>query len=601
MLKRSPSPSLFVVLTVVLITAVVSVNVLWKGNDGEGWRNTIRSDAKGYYSYLVAVFIRHDLGHEPPAWEYIHETPSGTLNKYFSGTAVMMAPWFLVGHGLALVDADAPNDGYSVYHMKAIAVGGWAYLFLGLLALRALLRGIGVRDAVVAWTLLGLGLGTTLLQYSAVQPGWSHVYTFCAVSTFLLLIHRLAMGAHMRWYVAAAALFGLIVLIRPVNGLVLLAIPIVAGDRTGLLFTRLFQRPSTLLLAVLAGSSIVAVQPLLWYLQTGHWIEWGYRDEGFHWDRPEILEVLFGFRRGLFLWTPFLILPALCALMLWRQDRLRSAFSLLYWSVNTYVIASWWIWYYGSGFGSRVYIDHFPVLVIPMALVLQQVSARWWVAARIFIVLCVALFLAQYTQYHTGILHHEHMDRAKYSATFLRFGEAHRDRLGGKWEAPPFNPNGMEAVIIAATDLERSSEHWRDGLVVARPEAFSGGHVCVFDAEHEFGTLFSASAGQLPTGRELYLEVGLQCYEERAGDSFEALAIASIQRPDDSFAFYSSFRMNATPGIADSTWRHMEFRIPLPALAEGDRLAFYLWNSEGKSRFLTDDLFMRVWAVRPYH
>ena len=600
MLQRRPSASLLATLVVVLVAILVSVNVLWKGSDGEGWRNTIRSDAKGYYSYLVAVFIRHDLGHELPAWEYIHETPTGTLNKYFSGTAVMMAPWFLAGHGLALLDADAPNDGYSVYHMKAIAIGGWGYLLLGMLALRALLRGMDVRDAVVAYILIGLGLGTTLLQYTAVQPGWSHVYSFCAVSAFLLLIHRLSVGANMRGYVAAAALLGLIVLIRPVNGLVLLALPIVAGDRTGLLLTRLFQRPVILVLAGLAGASVVALQPLLWHLQTGHWLEWGYRNEGFHWGRPEIIEVLFGLRRGLFLWTPILILPALCAVLLWRVDQMRSAFSLIYWSVNTYVIASWWIWYYGSGFGSRVYIDHFPVLVIPMALVLQHASRRWWITARIFIVLCMALFLAQYTQYHTGILHHEHMDRAKYSATFLRFGEAHRDRLGGKWEAPPFNPKGMEAVLLDATDMERSSAHWRDGHVVERPEAYSGSRVCVFDAEHEFGTMFSAAAGSLPTGRELYLEVGFECYEERAGDSFEALAIASIQRPDESFAHYGSFRMNATPGTRDSTWRHLEYRIPLPALAEGESLSFYLWNPEGGSKFLTDDLFMRVWAVEPY-
>jgi hypothetical protein len=408
------------------------------------------------------------------------------------------------------------------------------------------------------------------------------------------------MGTDSRWAIAAAALLGLIVLIRPVNGLVLLALPVVAGHRSGALILRIVKRPGVLVTALLAGAALIAVQPVLWYLQTGQWFEWGYRNEGFHWDRPEIMEVLFGFRRGLFMWTPLLILPALCTILLWRRDRIRSAFSLLYWAVNTYVIASWWIWYYGSGFGNRVFIDHLPVLVIPMALVLGNASKRWWWSARAYIVVCIALFIAQYTQYHTGILHHEHMDREKYKATFLRFGETHRDRLGGKWEVPPFNPKGLEAVLMDATDLERNSAHWRDGHVVERPEAFSGTHVCVFDAEHEFGTLFNAPAGSLPTGRELYLEVGLRCYEERAGDSFEALAIATVQRPDDSFAFYSSFRMNATPGKEDGAWRHLRFRIPVPALREGERLAFYLWNPEGRSRFLTDDLFMRVWAVKPY-
>src|SRR5690606_38779711 len=136
--------------------------------DGEGWKQTIRSDAKGYYGYLVAILIRKDLGNEPIAWEYVHQTPTGTLNKYFSGTSLMMAPWFLIGHDLALGDPKVPHDGLSVYEQKTIGVGGWVYLLLGLLALRALLLGMGVREGVVAWSIVMLGLGTTLLQYAAV-------------------------------------------------------------------------------------------------------------------------------------------------------------------------------------------------------------------------------------------------------------------------------------------------------------------------------------------------------------------------------------------------------------------------------------------------
>jgi hypothetical protein len=43
MLRRS-SPSLLVVLLAVLVTAVVSVNGLWIGEKGDGWKGTVRSD-----------------------------------------------------------------------------------------------------------------------------------------------------------------------------------------------------------------------------------------------------------------------------------------------------------------------------------------------------------------------------------------------------------------------------------------------------------------------------------------------------------------------------------------------------------------------------
>ena len=133
---------------------------------------------RGYYSYLTAAFLRNDLGNEPFAYEYVQRTPNGTLNKYFCGTAIAMAPWFAVGHGLALLDDTAPRDGYSAYEMKAISIGGWVYYLLGLLALRALFRRLSVRERVIAWLILGLGFATPLLQYVAIQPGWSHVYSF---------------------------------------------------------------------------------------------------------------------------------------------------------------------------------------------------------------------------------------------------------------------------------------------------------------------------------------------------------------------------------------------------------------------------------------
>jgi len=595
---RRTSASLLVIFAVVLFTAALSVRGLWWGEDGKAWQSIIRSDAKGYYGYLTAIFLRHDLGHEEYVWEYVNETPTGTLNKYFCGTSVMMAPWFALGH-FALADPDKPRDGFTIYELTAISMGAWVYLLLGLLALRALFRGMAVRDGVIAWILLGLGSGTTLLQYAALQPGWSHVYSFCAVSVFLLLVHRLARGASLWWAVAAAAVLGLVVLIRPVNALVLLAVPVVAGADTLVILGRLLKQPLVLLSMTIAGALVVGIQPMLWHAQTGHWFEWGYKGEGFHWDRPEVFKVLFGFRRGLFLWTPFFLLAALSALLLWWRDRVRSISSLIYWGANTLVISSWWIWYYGSGFGSRVFIDHYPVLILPMALVLHHWQGRWWVGARVFIAACIVLQLAQMWQYHARILHHESMDREKYLYSFLKFGDAYRDQLGGNYQAPPYNPNGMEMIIEESCDLEHTCMHWTGGKIEHRPEAFSGGNVCVFDPTIDYGISFHANTGTLPAGRALFLEVGLQRYEEHSGDSHALLGIAEVRRRDGTMSYYEPFPINPVPGKA-RTWQQLEYRIPVPPLEEGDELRFYFSNKDHVARLLIDDVFMRVSAAKPY-
>ena len=593
------SASRFTVFALVLITALTSVFGLWRGTDGEGWKETIRSDARGYYGYLQAVFIRGDLGQEPFNSTYVKYTRTGTLNKYYCGTSVLMAPWFGIGHAFAVNDPDSPKDGLSAYEQKAIGVGAWVYLFIGLLGLRALFRAMGIRDAVIVWTLLALVLGTPLLQYAAMQPGWSHVYTFSAVAAFLLAIHRISTDASPRWMIGAGALLGLIVLIRPVNVLVVLAVPLVAANGLGALLRTMLRQRATLL-AALACIAVFAVQPALWYAQTGNFYEYGYKGEGFHWTRPEVIKVLIGFRRGLFLWTPMMLLPALAVPLLWRRDRVKAITAALYWAIITYVISSWWIWYYGGGFASRVYIDHYPALVVPMVLVLHHWTGGRWLIVRIFLVGSIALNLAQLWQYHHGFLHPESMDSAKYRYSFLRFDEAHRDKLGGNYQEAPYNPNGMELILEETCGMDDSCGFWSGGKRVQVPWAHSPATVCQYDRATEFGLYFNASTDTLPVGRALYMEIGLQRYEARSEASLPALGVTEVRNAKGVIYFYQPFRMNPVPGKA-AVWEQLEYRIPVPPLLRGDRLSFYLWNKDKRAEFFVDDVFMRVSAVKPYH
>lgn len=594
-----PRASTLVVLLITAIHAVVAVRGLWSAPLGDLPGSIVRSDVKGYYGYLQAIFLRNDLGHEPYQWEYVRKTPTGTLNKYFCGTAVMMAPWFAIGHSLSFADPDTPKDGLSDMEMRALSVGALVYLLLGLLAVRALLTGLGVRDAPMAWTLGAFGLGTQLMQYAAMQPGWSHVYSFCTIALFLLIVQRLAQGANARWAIPAAMLFAIIVLIRPVNALVILALPIVVGAGAGELLKRLLREPIAILAAMVAGAAVLSLQPLLWYAQVGKWFAYGYHGEGFHWDRPEIIKVLIGFRRGLFLWAPVLLLSAIGTFHMLRTDRRRGVWMLVYWMVNTYVISAWWIWYYGSGFGSRVFVDHYPVLAIPMAMILNGLTGRWWLVVRLYVVACCALLGIQMWQYHAFILHHESMDRAKYVHTFLRWDDRYRGQLAGCYQSPPYNPNGMERLIEESCDFEHACTYWSAGGISRIPIAYSGAHACYFPDGREFGPAFSVPPDSLPIGRALYLEVGLQRFELRSGGSRSLLAVTDVVHADGSHGFYAPFHINPLPP-AVCVWEQLEYRIPVPPLDAGDRLNFYFWNKDRDAQVALDDVFMRVSAVNPY-
>lgn len=596
MFRGRPSLSTLAIAIVMVFFAIITWR--WSWNQGPV---IIRSDAEGYYGYLRAVFINHDLGHERPNHTYLHRTPQGTLNKYFAGEAVMLTPFFLVAHGWAHLSG-AATDGLSTPYMRAVGIAGLTYALLGLLAFRRVMRRLGVSEAVAALALLSTGFGTQLVQYASIQPGWSHVYSFCMISTFLWLTLRMADAVRPGRAVAWGLALGLIVLLRPVNGLVILAVPVVLGNGALAFVRTCMERRGSLLLAVLAAGVVVFIQSLLWHAQTGRFWADGYRGEGFHWDRPRIAEVLLGIRRGLFLWTPLLLLAAFSACWIWRRERVRSLAVLLYWAANTYVIASWWIWYYGSGWGARVYIEHYPVLLLPLALMLQgwYTGWRWRWRAAVLTIAGVSMFtMAQFYQYNHRMLHPEAMDSRKYAYSFLRFDEDHRDRLGGMYRIAPYNPNGMDTLLHEKWDAEGTWSHWT-GRRLRAEDAPSLSHVVACDLMDEFGPSFTMRGFELPKGRELYVAIGFERRVDQVDDTRSVVCITTLEDSCGVPSFYEPFAMEPVPPEQPGTWEHIEYRVHVPAVSAGEDLKFYFWNKESRARFRVDDLDVTVLAVRPY-
>lgn len=585
-------PSALVIILGMMVYSVVAVQ--W------GWTKEppiIRSDAEGYYGYLRAIFINQDLGHEQPNDTYVHSTPDGTLNKYFAGEAVLLLPFFLGGHLWAHLTG-APLDGLSTPYQCAVGVAALCYLLIGLLAFRAFLRRSGVRDGIVACIIAILMGGTQLIQYAAMQPGWSHVYSFALIALFLLTARKYTSGATLRDRLVLALLYGAIVLVRPVNGLVLLALPLVWGRDTRGVLTGFMERPLVLLAMIGTAAAVVSIQLFLWHAQVGHWFADGYKGEGFYWDRPQVIKVLFSVRRGLFLWAPVLLAPALALVVLWRTDRFRAISAALYWAANTYVISCWWVWYYGSGWGQRVFVDHYPVLFYPLALVLND--ARPKAVQRVMAVLAVACVftLAQFQQYRLGLIDPECMDRGKYAAVFMRFDKAQAYPWGGRYRVAPFEPNGSDTLMHERWDATTSTPHWT-GRTRGWPGAPSGNDVVELDREHEFGPGFLVHADQLPRGRALYIGLGFERMVRDTGDTRDVLVVASINEADGTLSFYDRFRMEPMrpmPGV----WQHLEYRLDAPPVKDGATLKVYFWNQRGQAGFLADDLDLTLMAVRPY-
>ena len=96
------------IIVILLIMLGVSNNLHW---GDENWRYTLDADAKGYFAYLPAVFVYHDLNYgffdelegdkyfiDSQHYDYRVKLNDKYTNKYFSGTALMITPFYLAAH-----------------------------------------------------------------------------------------------------------------------------------------------------------------------------------------------------------------------------------------------------------------------------------------------------------------------------------------------------------------------------------------------------------------------------------------------------------------------------------------------------------------------
>jgi len=207
----------------------------------------IESDAKGYYAYLPAVFIYHDLNfsffnrieketyYDPNFYyEYLRTENNKTFDKYYVGTAICLSPFFLLGHAIT-VFTGLPADGYSYYYTMMVHLGALFYLLLALFGLLKLLQAYQINDKPAAVVLAAMVFGTNLFYYVVTEFAMSHLYSFTAITWFCLYTRKYFSGHENKYLVYNALLLGIITLIRPVNLLVILAIPFLSGKPEKLL------------------------------------------------------------------------------------------------------------------------------------------------------------------------------------------------------------------------------------------------------------------------------------------------------------------------------------------------------------------------------
>ena len=440
----------------VVVLVITFVNHNWTNPKNDG-NKIIVHDKVSYYAYLPAIFIHHDLQlkftdttdyyqHSSRFWP--SKAPNGgNVIKTAMGMSVLYAPFFLMGHANALISPKHPADGFSQPYEMFIAFSCIFYYLLGLYFLRKLLIQY-FSELITSLVLVVLALGTNLYYYTNNELALPHPYAFTLTVVFLYVFLKWRQNPKVPSSILLGALFGLIVLVRPTNGLIML-VPLLYGVFS---FKDLQQQVMSyvsrwryVLIAVFVALFLVFMQLWYWHYITGNWLFNSYIGETFYFNNPHILEGLFSYRKGWFVYTPIMILSIFGIYHLYRS---RSPYFwpvLIFVPINIYIIFSWWCWWYGGGFGARPMIDSYGLLAIPMAAFFQVlVDRKKWVkgSATVVIGLFMCLNIFQSLQKRNNVIHWDSMTKSAYWDVFMVLeidDDARRKRFEKTLSAPDYD------------------------------------------------------------------------------------------------------------------------------------------------------------------
>ncbi len=455
-------------------------------------------DVFGYYLYLPATLIHHDLGIRSFAWvqeilDTYHPTsgfyqaylsPGGEyVMKYPMGLAIMYSPFYFSGQVLAHIFGYSP-DGFTLPYQLSIATGGLIYTLLGIWFLRKILLHF-FTDGVTGWTMLIIVAGTNYFQLTAFYGAMPHNYLFTLFALIVWFTIRWHETPLWKYAIPLGLLCGLATLIRP-TAIIIVLVPLFWNiwgstafrDKILLVRSHLLQ----ILVMAVAMLAVIGLQLIYWKLFSGSWLYYSYeKGEKLEWIAPYLMKVLFSYKKGWLLYTPLMALALLGFWPLVVKYRTIFLAVFVFFIVHLLIIASWPSWWYGGSFGQRAMMESYVLLAFPMGAIIQWIVTtkkfiRW--PAILIIFLFIGLNLFQTWQYMNFILDPDRITKAYYWSVFGKTSLSYADQVylepttDINEEEYLTEPRYFDMRVVASYDFEKPGQATPENL--SRDTANSG-------------------------------------------------------------------------------------------------------------------------------
>jgi hypothetical protein len=560
----------------------------------------IKGDGFGYYSYLPAMFIYGDYSQQflkvkfpkhykgPGIPEYMQIIDGNPVDKHFFGTAVMMYPFFITAHLLSFQYKQAA-DGYSIFYQYFIGLAAVFYVFLGIYFLNKLLRIYGANTYQSLFVCVLVVFGTNLFYFSTVEPSMSHAYGFAAITAFLYFAKGIFENRKAMFIVPAFFSFGLLILIRPFNAIILLALPFLAGSNEKLFqgIKFLIKNYLDLIIGILIILILISFQLFIWFKQTGQFFVFSDTFGKFNFDRPHFFETLFGYQKGLFIYTPLFLLALAGFFPLYRKSKFSVATLAVFLVLLVYIMSCWHQWYYGSSF-FRPMVEFFALFAVLLFYAIKLLKNR---KVKFALALVCLFFIyvnqVQSYQYRKFILNWEKMSYYKFWRVFLKTDDKWRGYIMDNPERKDLTGYG---TVSFSTDFDNPDSMWtRTSIVDVGKKAHSGRMVSVLDAQNVFSSTLEIHKNWNITASQRPAIIASGYIKVQSSFHPDKLKLVISYDDKDGKTYYYTSRLvdgfyRYIPG-----WRYFEVAIKLEKRkSETDVIKVYFWNLENKSYWLDD-------------
>lgn len=587
----------------------------------ENWKNGLvwGGDEFGYYMYLPAFFIHHDLdslnqtvstvtSHSGWKGNYFSKNPLGTdvahhigdgkqVIKYTCGLAILNTPLFGIAHTTAKLTG-YQADGFSKPYRLFIHLSGILHAFIGLLLVRLILKK-QFKDWVITITIIAIALATNLYYFSTYNSAMSHPALFMLHA--LLVLSTINFYKHFKFKdaILIGLSAGMITLIRPTE-IICLLIPVLYGlFHTYSLKNKLslfIEKWPQLLTAITAYIIAGLPQLFYWKYTSGDWLYYSYGNEGFDFLNAKIHSGLFSFHNGWLAYTPVMYFAVIGMFMLLVKRHNLKWPILTFIPLHIFIIYSWWCWYYINGFGSRPMVETYAILSIPFAICIYSLFKIKWLKyiASITILFFIYHNVFQTWQQTNGVLWSECANFNFVKQTFGKTSLNYNDLVVfDSHEIQPKRALQLKATI-GEIDFENpnenttkniSSKHAHSGAnsFLSQKGIFSPSvNKKIKDLDIEAGNWIKATTWAYREHRalEIYRNNSLICSIERNGKSVVYKAIRIDNKINDGTSFW---------GGKVNEWGEVSFYVKVPDdLQPDDLIKVFVWNNIGQPLFVDD-------------